>query len=52
MTDDQEKALDALMSVECNIDPAGCGNQWCEARKLVAEAFGLEVKPEEPEPSD
>ena len=50
MTDDQEKALDALMSVECKMDADGCDEgPWCAARALVAEAFSLEVKKPEQE---
>lgn len=48
MTDDQENALEALMSVRCKIDPEGCEDgHWCAARALVAEAFDLEILVEE-----
>lgn len=41
MNEDQKKALEGLMAVECHIDAKGCGNQWCEAREKVAAAFDL-----------
>lgn len=51
-TDDQEKALDVLMNVECKINAEGCDGPWCSARALIAEAFDLEVKGLEPEPEE
>lgn len=43
MTDDQKEALEALMDVECKIDPDGCEEgHWCQARQQVVEAFGLD----------
>lgn len=44
MTEKQQKALQTLMEVECQINPKGCEHQWCEARREVAAAFDMEVK--------
>lgn len=51
-TDDQEKALSALMNVTCKIEAEGCDGPWCSARALIAEAFDLEVVVPKPEASE
>ena len=44
MTEEQQKALDALRDVTCLMDAEGCGGQWCEVRKRVLVAFSGEEK--------
>jgi hypothetical protein len=55
MNEDQKTSLTALLAVECNMAEDGetsCDGKWCNARKAVAEAFGLETETEEEDSSD